>query len=729
MNRGKPFMLTRRELLKFGLTSGVAAALGSWGFRPGTVFGQMGPSTPNTACAGQDIREEYPTSPLILEPFKDELPIPTPLAPVPASVVATWSSPPDPGVGRQDSNGGTHQIWTTQLGLPDPIIYQIKLEVAPHSFTSSKVLPIDAVGLPVGLPPGAPVSLSSDGTTRLPESTIYGFNGTFPGSMIYAAYGQPSLVRFENHLDENPHNLDRQDFGSPDWNFLTHLHNGHTAPESDGNPHYSPNGYAPGQWVDNLYLNWPPDGDDREKQSFFWMHDHRQDHTGANVYKGLVGLYPLYDPRADPGDETKGYRLPGVPTARLSTGAVDYTKPIKYDIPLAFYDCALDDGAVRHQDWHNGCGERHPEWWGQLFHRHFPNHGFVGDIFTVNGKAYPVLKVKRRRYRLRFLDASVARIYEFKLMSSSTPPVTAASTGRVGDKLQGQWQLPDGQQSMVFTQIASEGGLLPFPIVRDSFQTWPAKRREVIVDFSKYMDGTPTTNGDVIYLVNTLQMSDGRQPTLAIDEDTGLPNPEFDPNYRVPVLKIVIDGDPAGSERDRSRDPLDYTRLVDGKATLRMVVNPKTSILVPALRMRALPLLPRSFEGVPRRTFELKRLANFGGEIQWLINGLPFEPTAPLAFPVLGSAELWIIKNGGGGWVHPLHIHEEEHRVLSRNGVRAPDAAHPDDRSKEDVVALEPGERVLIYRKFRTFTGPYVAHCHNLAHEDHSMMFGWSIVP
>ncbi len=106
------------------------------------------------------------------------------------------------------------------------------------------------------------------------------------------------LVRFENHLDENPLGLDRQDFGAPDWSFLTHLHNGHTAPESDGNPHYSmkygpkDKGYLPQMWVDNLYLNWPAGGDDREKQSFFWFHDHRMDHTGSNVYKGMVGLYP-----------------------------------------------------------------------------------------------------------------------------------------------------------------------------------------------------------------------------------------------------------------------------------------------------------------------------------------------------------------------------------------------------------------------------------------------------
>jgi hypothetical protein len=33
----------------------------------------------------------------------------------------------------------------------------------------------------------------------------------------------------------------------------------------------------------------------------------------------------------------------------------------------------------------------------------------------------------------------------------------------------------------------------------------------------------------------------------------------------------------------------------------------------------------------------------------------------------------------------------------------------------------------LIWRQFRDFTGHYVAHCHNLAHEDHAMMFGWEI--
>ena len=102
------------------------------------------------------------------------------------------------------------------------------------------------------------------GPRDLPASTIYGFNGQFPGPMINAEYGKPALVRFVNKLDEDEKNLDRQDFGAPDYSFLTHLHNGHTAPESDGNPRYSMN-YGPEQprrtspvsGVDNLYLNWP----------------------------------------------------------------------------------------------------------------------------------------------------------------------------------------------------------------------------------------------------------------------------------------------------------------------------------------------------------------------------------------------------------------------------------------------------------------------------------------
>jgi len=74
----------------------------------------------------------------------------------------------------------------------------------------------------------------------------------------------------------------------------------------------------------------------------------------------------------------------------------------------------------------------------------------------------------------------------------------------------------------------------------------------------------------------------------------------------------------------------------------------------------------------------------------------------------------------------------EEHRTIMRNGNRVDttqDPSHPDDSGREDLGALDPAESVIVYRGFRDFVGPYVAHCHNLAHEDHAMMFGWAITP
>ncbi len=673
------------------------------------------------AWAGSVYTEAFPTSPLILSPFSDELPIPRALRPTPLSEFG--SKPPGPGVGQQNSlSNERHQIWCNdpRVNSPDPILYKIEIKMGTHSFTSSKVLPINSLGQPAVSFDATGAQFPAGTQRTLPLSTIWAFNGQFPGPMINAEYGRPVLIRFVNKLDENPDNLDFQDFGAPDRSFLTHLHNAHTAPESDGNPHYTMNygprwhGYRPGEWCDNLYLNWPAGGRDDEKQSFFWFHDHRMDHTGSNVYKGMVGLYPIYDPKGnmDMGDETKGLRLPGKRTPPRADGTFD----VDYDIPLAFYDCRLDDGVTVHHDIHDNENAfpgtnnpaTHPKWWGKTFFKHFPNHGFVGDIFTVNGTAYPTLHVKRRKYRFRFLDASIARIYEFKLMASTQGPKSAVSLGYTGDDLQGQWRIPDAQQCMKFTQIAGDGGLLPAPVVRDSFELWPAKRREVIIDFTKYQDGTGTSDGDEIFLTNIMKMHDGRM----WDSNT---RGGLDPAYKVPMLKFVIDGDDM---------PVDNSRIPTA--------------------MRPAPPLPSNWSTLldNRMIFEVQR-GGAGGEMEWMINGEPFDPTrpvtslknkagkTPLAQQKVGSFNLWEIRNGGGGWVHPFHLHMEEHRTVMRNGksVVKPDKWHPEDGTREDLVALDPSESVIIYRGFRDFVGPYVAHCHNLAHEDHAMMFGWEITP
>jgi FtsP/CotA-like multicopper oxidase with cupredoxin domain len=721
--------MTRRTLLRAGAVGVAAVGLGAGKVLMTPSLQQRGLLTRDglfqagsIALAESLYDEVFPTSPLILSPFSDPLLIPVAATPLTVAQTGTLPLPPGPGIGQQNSfRNETHQMWPSAVGYPAPIVYKFDLQVRTHSFTTSPVLPIDTNGNNAPSFDAAGTTYPAGTVRALPPSTIYGFNGQFPGPMINAEYGKPVLVRFENHLDENPLGLDRQDFGSPDYSFLTHLHNAHTAPESDGNPHYAKlfgpraSGYPVKSFVDNLYLNWPAGNDDREKQSFFWFHDHRMDHTGSNVYKGLVGLYPIYDPKnnLDAGDETKGLRLPGVRTNHAS-GSFD----VQYDIPLAIYDVRLDDGVTDHKDFHDGQGEfpaagnprTHPEWWGKTFYKHFPNHGFVGDVFTVNGTAYPVLEVKRRKYRFRFLDCSIARIYEFKLMTSTVGPKAARDLGYGGDELQGQWRIEDGQQCMRWTEIADDGGLLPFALTRDSFELWPAKRREHIVDFTKYMDGSPTRKGDVLYLTNVMRMPDGRMWS-----NSSRFSP--DPKYKIPMVKFVI-GDDA----------------------------PDASILPgPTTKLRDVPPLPSNWRNLlnDRLIFEVQR-GSGGGEVEWLINGVEFDPTNDLislknaashqypARPRKNSFNLWEIRNGGGGWVHPFHLHMEEHRTVMRNNkdvTTTVDPGHPDDLSREDLVALDPSESVIIYRGFRDFVGPYVAHCHNLAHEDHAMMFGWTIVP
>jgi len=64
------------------------------------------------------------------------------------------------------------------------------------------------------------------------------------------------------------------------------------------------------------------------------------------------------------------------------------------------------------------------------------------------------------------------------------------------------------------------------------------------------------------------------------------------------------------------------------------------------------------------RTFKFDRLNG-----QWSING-QFMDCNDIRFQVSqNSAENWILTNATGDWTHPIHIHLEEHQILSRNRV------------------------------------------------------------
>lgn len=155
-------------------------------------------------------------------------------------------------------------------------------------------------------------------------------------------------------------------------------------------------------------------------------------------------------------------------------------------------------------------------------------------------------------------------------------------------------------------------------------------------------------------------------------------------------------------------------------ATLRVK---GTSQLPAALPTHIKPLDDLAKDHVTRRrVFELSENTTTN---QFYINQKEFNPNQVDATPVTGTVEEWVFRNASLE-LHPIHLHVNDAQVMSVNGV--PQQAHswvdtiPIPYATPDAAgALVPGEVVMRF-KFRHFVGPYVFHCHILAHEDNGMM-------
>ena len=95
------------------------------------------------------------------------------------------------------------------------------------------------------------------------------------------------------------------------------------------------------------------------------------------------------------------------------------------------------------------------------------------------------------------------------------------------------------------------------------------------------------------------------------------------------------------------------------------------------------------------------------------------------AAPRFGTREIWTLRNGGGGWDHPIHIHFEEGQTLARDGKANNVPAW--EKGRKDVYRLRPGGEVTITMQFRDWGGMFMEHCHNTVHEDNAMLVRWEI--
>jgi spore coat protein A len=235
------------------------------------------------------------------------------------------------------------------------------------------------------------------------KSDLWAYNGIPGGPTIKVKRGRPAVVRQINNLPATHPTLGYESTTS------THLHGSGSLPQYDG---YASDVTPPGEWKDYKYPNY-------QDARTLWYHDHGVHHTAENAYMGLAAMY-------------------------IMTDDLEQSLPIPhgdYDIPLIIRDAMFDSS-------------------GNLTYDDNSHSGLYGDVILVNGRPWPIMKVERRKYRFRFLNASISRGYTFALST--------------GDP---------------FTVIGTDGGLMQFPQQTTKFRQGMAERYEVVIDFAKYPIG------------------------------------------------------------------------------------------------------------------------------------------------------------------------------------------------------------------------------------------------
>ncbi|MGC5171161.1 multicopper oxidase family protein [Microbacterium sp. DT81.1] len=220
------------------------------------------------------------------------------------------------------------------------------------------------------------------------EAATLGYNGDYLGPTLVAARGERVRVDLQNDLDAAT---------------TLHWHGMHLPAAQDGGPHQVvPAGEA-------AHPEWTID----QPAATLWYHPHLHEETRAQVDAGLAGMFLVRD------DEEAALDLPR-----------DYGVD---DFPLIVQDRSFNQaggftGGVEQFD------------------------GALGDTILVNGIVGPYLDVSTERVRLRLLNGSSARMYDFAFADDRP-----------------------------FELIATDGGLLSAPVRSKHIALSPGERAEIVV--------------------------------------------------------------------------------------------------------------------------------------------------------------------------------------------------------------------------------------------------------
>ncbi len=264
--------------------------------------------------------------------------------------------------------------------------------------------------------------------SELPDTTVWGYEGSYPGPTIEVESGEKVFIKWNNNLPSKhllpiDHTVHGAHMDVPEVRTVVHVHGASVESESDGYPEaWFTKGF---EQVGPYFRKKVYQYDNYMQACTLWYHDHTLGITRLNVYAGLAGFYLIRDQRE---------RLLNLPNG-------------KYEIPLIIQDKTFNKD-------------------GSLFYPKQPDPPvpdletsvvpqFIGETVLVNGKVHPYLTVEPRKYRFRLLNGSNTRFFRMKL---------------------------DSGQLMY--QIGTDGGFMQYPIGVTEIMLSPAERADVIIDFT-----------------------------------------------------------------------------------------------------------------------------------------------------------------------------------------------------------------------------------------------------
>jgi FtsP/CotA-like multicopper oxidase with cupredoxin domain len=462
--------------------------------------------------------------------------------------------------------------------------------------------------------------------------------GGYLGPIIRVRRGQRVRIQLINGLSEST---------------IIHWHGLHVPDDMDGHPRFA---IAPGARYDYEFTV-------RNRAGTYWFHPHPHGRTGKQVYAGLAGLFIVSD------DEEAALGLPdGAQDMPLVIQDRNFDKDNQFVYPGGDGESSDMQGRGMMGGGMGGGmtgrgGMMDGRMGGGMGSMMAAMMGVLGDQILVNGGAQATREVPRRPHRLRLLNAANTRT--LKLAWSDGSPLSV---------------------------IASDGGLLSRPALRDYVMLAPAERIELWVDFAHWPAG-----------------SEVALRSLAFEGGMGM------------GMGGMMGG--RGTLPDGAAFEVQRFRLDSGRA--RPATPPTT--LAPIA-----PPDPRLAVNFARpKVFDLTM-----GMMVWGINGQSFDMlgASELETVKLGTHEIWEFRNEGRGSMmgmvmpHSMHVHGLQFRVLSRTvssryaGAYGTVSAGFVDDGWKDTVLVMPGERVRVLLQFADYSGLFLYHCHMLEHEDTGMM-------